>query len=186
MNVRADVPPGMYDTKKYARAITCMSEKISVSKYDPITKEQYSVPTREVRYEALNGSLSMDAICLMKLACPRRNENDNSISPDPSVNRSANLCGEIITMGRNVKASIIQTTPIAARIANVVNLSFVEARSSIEVFAELSFELAQFINPADSSSFCAADETSAVLADESDEKYDFIPEKIPPEEFWPC
>ena len=66
MKVRADVPPGMYETKKYARATTWTRENISVNRYDPITREQYNVPTREVRYDALNGSRSMDAICLTK------------------------------------------------------------------------------------------------------------------------
>jgi hypothetical protein len=64
----------------------------------------------------------------------------------------ANLCGDIITIGKNVNARIIHTIPIPARIANVVNLSFVFDKSSTDDFAAETFALAQFINPADSSS----------------------------------
>ena len=74
---------------------------------------------------------------------------------DPIVNNSANLCGEIITNGKNVKARIIHTTPAAARIANVVNRSFVDEMSSIDDLAVDSLAEAQFIRPADSSSFCS-------------------------------
>ena len=93
------------------------------------------------------------------------------------MNNSANLCGDIITIGRKVKARIIHTIPIPARIANVVNRSFVFDKSSIEDFAELIFALAQFIRPADSSSFWAV-LVSAVLA-ESEPNNDLTPENIP-------
>ena len=51
-----------------------------------------------------------------------------------------------------MNARMIQTNPIPARIANVVNRSFVDWRSSIDERAVEILADAQFINPADSSS----------------------------------
>ena len=55
-------------------------------------------------------------------------------------------------MGKNVKARIMHTVPHMARIANVVNRSFVLLNSSTVDLAELNFVDAQLINPADSRS----------------------------------
>ena len=97
----------------------------------------------------------MEAKCLMKSVCPRRNEKDASIKVEPIVKRSANLCGEMITMGKNVNARIIQTTPHTAKIVNVVKRSLVCPIPSILDLASDILADAQFINPADSSSACS-------------------------------
>ena len=77
-----------------------------------------------------------------------------------------------------MKARIIQIIPIPARIANVVNRSRVFERSSTDDFADEIFALAQFINPADSSSLVTPALPPASLP--PDEKYDPKPPKTDP------
>lgn len=91
---------------------------------------------------------------MKKAACPRRNENESRISADPMVNNRANLCGEMITIGKKVKAIIMQAVPQRAKMANIVNLSFVFCNSSTDERAAVIFVEAHPISPADSSSCC--------------------------------
>ena len=128
-----------------------MIENIIVRRYEPMTSDEYNVPTRETMYDPLNGNRSIDERCFTNSTCPLRKEKETSINAEPMVNKSANLCGDMIRKGRNVKAKIMQTTPAAAKIPNIVNLSLVAEMSftELEILAE-----AHDIKPADSSSCC--------------------------------